>query len=204
MFLGHYAVGFAAKKASSRPSLGTYFLAASFLDLLWPAFGLLGIEHAAIRPGDTAYTPIAFTDYPYSHSLAGALLWAALFSGAYYALRRDRRAAFILSLAVLSHWVLDAVPHRPDLPVAPGSAARVGLGLWNSVPATVTVELLLFVSGAALYATSTRPRDRTGRVSLWALLLFFLTLEAMNALGKAPPNVDVVYWTGVSGWLFVL
>src|SRR3954462_5216738 len=137
MFLGHYAVGFALKKASPNTSLGWFVGAAQLLDLLWPVLLLAGVEHVRVAPGDTAFTPLAFDSYPVSHSLVMACVWGALLAVAYRAAGRARVAAGWIAIAVVSHWVLDWVTHRPDLPLAPWSATKVGLGLWEWPAATV-------------------------------------------------------------------
>ena len=136
MFLGHPAVGLASKRSVPHISLGLLFRAPMLLDFLWPVFVLLGLEHFRIDPGNTAVTPLDFYDYPWSHSLLMAVVWSVLFGAIYFALRRDARGASILGAGVLSHWVLDFVTHRPDLPLYPGGP-KVGLGIWNSMAATV-------------------------------------------------------------------
>src|SRR3982751_4026777 len=121
MFLGHFGLAMAAKQVAPRPALGTTILAAQWADLIWPPLVLLGVEEVRIAPGITAATPLDFVWYPYSHSLAFVLLWAALVGGCYYGLRRDKRGAWCLAALVVSHWVLDVVSHRPDMPLWPGS-----------------------------------------------------------------------------------
>ena len=135
MFLGHFGVAFGAKRYAPTAGLGVLFLAAQFVDVLWPTLLLLGVERVAIVPGITTVTPLDFQHYPVSHSLAAVIGWAALLGGAYYAMFRSRRAAWVIAALVVSHWFLDLVVHRPDLPLAPGHEARLGLGLWNSLPA---------------------------------------------------------------------
>jgi hypothetical protein len=103
MFIAHFGVALAAKKASPRTSLGTLILAAQFLDFLWPVFLLLGIEHMVIAPGITKVSPLDFTDYPFSHSLLMASVWALLVGGIYYGIRRNGRGAWVVGLAVSSH-----------------------------------------------------------------------------------------------------
>jgi hypothetical protein len=156
MFVGHYAVALAAKKAAPRAPFGTLFLAAQFLDLLWPAFLLLGIEHVGIAPGNTAFTPLDFYDYPISHSLLTVVGWSVAFALVYWVMTRDSRSSLVLAACVLSHWVLDFVSHRPDMPLAPGVSRYVGLGLWNSVPATIMVELVMFFVGLVLFLSSSK------------------------------------------------
>src|SRR5690349_8380809 len=131
MFIGHFGVALAAKKVTPPTSLGSLFFAAQFLDLLWPVFLLLGWEHVHIAPGITRMTPMDFYDYPLTHSLAMAAVWSLAVGAGYYVIRKNRRRAWVMGLVVASHWMLDVVVHRPDLPLWPGGP-KVGLGLWNS------------------------------------------------------------------------
>ena len=147
MFIGHFGVALAAKRVAPEASLGIMILAAQFLDFLWPVFLLLGIERVRIAPGFTKVAPLDFTSYPISHSLLMAMVWAVLLGGIYYAVRHKARSALVISAAVLSHWILDFIVHRPDLQLRPGSDVRVGLGLWNSLPTTIAVEILFFGAG---------------------------------------------------------
>ena len=176
MFIGHFGVALAAKRVAPRTSLGTLILAAQFLDFLWPVFLLLGIEHVRIAPEATRVSPLDFTDYPISHSLLTATVWAVIFGAVYYAIRHNSRSALVVSAAVLSHWVLDFIVHRPDLQLYPGSEVRVGMGVWNSLPATIVLEVGFFAAGLWTYVSCTRARDnsRTLRIlgarrisSLW-------------------------------------
>lgn len=202
MFIGHFAVGLAAKRASPRTSLGTLFAAAQLLDLVWPALVLAGVEEVRIDPGNTAVTPLDFVSYPWTHSLLLVLLWAAGFAGAYRARTGYGRGAWVVGALVLSHWILDFLTHRPDLPLAPG-ATKVGLGLWGSVPATVAVEGALFAAGVVLYATGTRARNRTGSVAFWALVAVLAALYAANLAGPPPPSARAIGAAGLLLWLFV-
>lgn len=201
MFVGHFAVAFAAKRASPRTSLGTLFVAAQLLDLVWPALVLLGIEEVKVDPGITAFSPLDFVRYPWTHSLLMVLLWAAAFALAYRTRTGYVRGAWVVGSLVLSHWILDLVVHRPDLPLAPG-ASKVGLGLWSSVPATIVVEGALFAAGVWLYATRTRPRNRSGRIALWALVALLAAIEVAS-MGPPPPSARAIGVAGLLTWLFV-
>ncbi len=192
MFIGHIGIGFAAKCAAPRASLGVLIAAALLLDLLWPLFLLAGWEKVLIEPGNTAFTPLAFVRYPFSHSLLAAVAWALLFAGSYYGLTRRGAGSAVIGATVASHWLLDALVHRPDLPIFPGSGVRAGLGLWNSVEATVVVEGLIFLSGAWLYLRQTRPRDRAGRYSPFAFLAVLVLLYTANVLGPPPPGAQAI------------
>jgi membrane-bound metal-dependent hydrolase YbcI (DUF457 family) len=204
MFLGHFALGFAAKTAAPRVSLGTLFLGAQLIDLLWPTFLLLGWERVRIEPGATAVTPLVFEHYPYTHSLLAVLLWALLLGGLHWAWRRDRRAAALLGLLVLSHWLLDAVVHRPDLPLLPWGETMAGLRLWFSRPLTLALEVPLFALGVWLYVRATRARDAAGRWGLAALVLFLGIVYAGNLWGEPPPSVQAIAWVGQLQWLLVV
>jgi hypothetical protein len=203
MFIGHFGAGFGAKALAPRVSLGMLFLAAQFLDLLWPTFLLLGVEQVRIAPGATRVTPLRFEYYPFSHSLLAVLGWAILIGGLYFAFRRDRRGAFVVGALVASHWVLDAIVHQPDLPVFPGSHVLVGLGVWSSLPLTLLIEGLLFLFCVWVYARRTAPNDATGRWGLWGLIGLLLVIYAGNIFGNPPPNEKAIAWVGQMQWLLV-
>ena len=190
MFVGHFGVALAAKRAAPRTSLGTLFLAAQFVDLLWPILLLVGLERVAIRPGITRVTPLDFESYPISHSLLMAAVWGALFAALYWARTRYGRGAAIAGALVVSHWLLDFIVHRPDLPLGFGDSAKVGLGLWSSVAATLAVEGAIFAAGLWMYARSTRPKDRVGSIGLWSLVAFLLLIYAANLLGPPPEKAE--------------
>jgi hypothetical protein len=204
MFIGHYAVALGAKRVTPRVSLGTLFLATQLIDLLWPIFLLLGLEHVRIDPGNTLMTPLDFYDYPITHSALGALLWAGAIGGAYLAIKRSLRSATIVALVAFSHWLLDLISHRPDLPLFPGGTARYGFGLWNSFAGSLLVEVGLFVAGIWLYARATRPKDRAGRYGFWALVALLGVIHAGNVFGPPPPDVKMIAYAGHALWLFVL
>jgi hypothetical protein len=204
LFLGHFALGFGAKKAAPEVSLGTLFAASQLADLLWPVLVLLGVEVVAVRPGITAVTPLDFVRYPYSHSLVALTAWALLLGAGYVALRRARpRAGMVIGGLVLSHWLLDVLTHRPDLPLTIGGPRRLGLGMWDSLPATLAVELALFAAGVALYARATAAIDRRGRVGLWALVAFLVAVYLSSLFGPPPPSPTAVAWTTLAMWLLV-
>ena len=197
MFIGHFALAFAAKRAAPRTSLGVLVAATALLDLLWPVAVLAGLEVVRVAPGDTPYTPLEFVSYPWTHSALLAAIWAVLFGAAVWVATRDRAGAWVAGLLVASHWVLDLASHRPDLPLWPGGP-KVGLGLWYSVPATIAVEVAMFAGGVWLYAMATRPRDRIGRIGFAAFVALFALLEAMAARGEAPPSAAAVAAVGLA------
>jgi hypothetical protein len=203
MFLGHYGLALAAKRAVPRTSLGTFVFAAQFLDELWPILLLLGVEQVRIAPGLMTANALDFVSYPWSHSLVMAIVWSVLVGGVYHAVRRDRRTALIVGALVLSHWFLDLPMHRPDLPLWPGPGPRLGGGLWNSIPATVVLELGLFGSGLLAYVGRTRARDGVGRWALWALVAVLLLIFLSGLTGAPPPSARAVAVVTLGLWLFV-
>ncbi len=204
MFLGHYAVALSAKRVAPNASLGTLVMASQFIDLLWPLLLLAGVEHVRLDPGNTVVTPLDFYDYPVSHSLVGVLLWGGIVGGVYFALRRSWTNSLVVGLAVVSHWVLDLIVHRPDLPLHFTGEPRVGLGLWNSLPLTLVLELGLLAVGTFLYVGATKAKDRTGSYGLAGLLVVLVGIYVANVVGPPPPDVGMIGIAGNASWLFVL
>jgi hypothetical protein len=204
MFLGHFGLAFGAKRAAPSVSLGALFAACQFADLLWPTLLTLGYEQVVIRPGITVVTPLDFVSYPYSHSLLALCVWAILWQVAYVVLTRTRLAASaVIAGLVVSHWLLDYLTHRPDLPLTPGGSARVGLGLWNSLPGTLVAEAAIFAAGLLVYLRVTAPRDRAGSIGLWALAAFLVVAYLASVFGPPPPSVTAVAWSAQAMWLLV-
>lgn len=207
MFVGHFAVAFAGKRVAPKMSLGTLLFGAQFLDLIWPPLLLLGVERLHIEPGATKLNSMAFDSYPISHSLLMALVWSVLLGVVYLMRRRSRTGALVLGAAVFSHWVLDWITHRPDLQIAPGAAARVGLGLWNHPTLEVMLESAMFAAAVILYATQTRARDRQGIWGFLGFVAFIMFIWVGNVAGPQPtPSPGIVRTIGVMGlalWVLV-
>jgi hypothetical protein len=201
MFIGHFAVALAAKPVAPKASLGTLFIACELVDLLWPVFLLLGVERVAVQPGNTAFTPLDFIHAPWTHSLLMCAAWAAAFSGLYFLLTRKGREAVIVGLVVLSHWFLDLVMHRPDLPLVPGGGQKLGFGLWNSIAGTLLLEVLLLAAALAYYARRTKAVDKAGSWGLRLLVAFLLVSYFGAAFGPPPPSVEAIAWAGIAGGL---
>lgn len=193
MFVGHIALGLAAKRLAPRVSLAVLLSAAQLADILWPVLVALGVEQVRIDPGNTAVTPLDFVSYPVSHSLLLLIVWGVAFGLVYRAIAgHNGRALTVLAILVISHWVLDFLTHRPDMPLYPGGP-KVGLGLWNSVPGTMAVELPMYAAGIWIYARATRARDAIGRWAFAALAAFLLIVYLGNVAGGAPPSVTAIY-----------
>ncbi|HVB49621.1 MAG TPA: hypothetical protein VNF69_14660 [Burkholderiales bacterium] len=203
MFIGHYAVAFAAKRLAPATSLGTLFLACELVDLVWPMLLLGGVEHVQVRAEHSRFSPLVFVHYPWTHSLLACALWALALGVAYKLLRHDTRAALVVGAVVLSHWLLDAIVHRRELPLLPGGQTEVGLDLWGSIGSTLAVEGGLFALGVALYLRATRARDWTGEAAFWVLIAFLISAYLGAAFGPPPSSLAVLAGTGLAGWLIV-
>jgi len=204
MFIGHIAVAFGAKKYAPQVSLGVLFLACQLADIIWPNLVLLGIESVTVEPGITAITPLNFIHYPYSHSLIAMTIWALLFAALYVGLQRaGTRVAVVIALVVASHWLLDFVTHRPDMPITFSAATRVGLGLWNYPVAAIVTELSLFAAGIWIYVRQTQAKNRAGSTGLWSLVIFLLVIYGANLAGPPPPSATAVAWSAQAFWLVV-
>ena len=200
MFIGHYALALSAKKIDHLPSLAMTFIAVQFLDLLWPVFVLLGLETFEIEVGNTALTPLNFTSYPYSHSLLTSIGWALLIAVVYFAITRNQKGSLLVGMLVFSHWILDFLTHRADLPLSPFGDTKVGLGLWNMPALEITIEVGLFLIGAFVYFKTMQPQRR---IAFWSLMIFFLVVHVMNILGPPPPSITAVAWSANAMWIFV-
>lgn len=198
MFIGHIAVALTAKRFAPRTPLGVLVLAAQLPDAVWPVLVLAGLEKLEIHPGDTAFTPLNFVSYPWSHSLLLVIATGAVAGHFYRARTGDLRGGLAVMFLAISHWVLDWLSHRADLPLYPGGSLH-GLGLWNSVPATLLVEGALFVAGIALYLQATPAKDRTGRYAFWSLIAFLTVIYVANLKGSPPPSDTAVAWVGIIG-----
>lgn len=203
MFVGHLALGLAAKRASPTTPLPWFIAAVTALDLAWPLFLLTGVEQVQIRPGATAFTPLVFESYPWSHSLAMAAAWGALLAGLARWRGVERQAQGVLVLLVVSHWVLDVITHAPDLPLWPGASPRLGLSLWNSLPGTYLVEGLLWLAGIAMFLRQTVTRSRAGLAAFWSLVLFATLVWAAGPFGPPPPSVTGLALFALAGWVLL-
>jgi hypothetical protein len=205
MFLGHYGVAFALKRAEPKLSLGTLFVAVQLADLLWGIFILLGWEHASLV-SSTPITPIEFVDYPISHSLVGAIAWSIVAAALYYSwptrdTSRHWQAAAVVGLAVLSHYPLDVLVHFRDLPLTGNNSTKLGLGLWNHPTATLILETLTLAAGVAVYVARRSKRHPVRLARLLVLLLVLVGAYLASSYGPPPPNMTIV---GVSVIVLIL
>ncbi len=200
MLVGHFAVGLAAKRVEPELSVGTLVFAAMLADVV--AFSLVaaGIERFGVVAGVQRNRLIG-ENVVYSHSLLMDILWAALLAGAYFFWRRHARAAWLLFAVVVSHWVLDVISHRPDMPVGPGIPGVFGLGLWNSLPATLAVEGGMWLFAIVLYVSVTRANSASARYAFWARVVA-LTLAWFGNISRPPTPGGSAVAAGLTSLVF--
>jgi hypothetical protein len=190
VFVGHYGPSLAVKAVKNSIPLWILFIAVQLLDVFWSIFVLLGVEKVRIAPGITATNPLDLYYMPYTHSLVGAMLWSIAAGIAYCLFRKvdGWSAAVFVGAAVFSHWVLDWIVHRPDLPLYDNSV-KVGLGLWNYPVFAFVLEIVVLFSGMYLYMRTTRPLARGGSFGIVIFGFVMLAFQAYVFFGP-PPSSD--------------
>ncbi len=214
MFAGHYGVSFACKGAERRLPLWLLFLAVQFVDILWSILILVGVEKVRIVPGITATNPFDLYYMPYTHSLVAAVVWSALVFLGYRmfisprSASRDRPALF-LALAIFSHWILDLLVHRPDLPLY-DNTHKLGLGLWNYPMPTFALEAAILFGGMWIYMRSTKSGSFFGKYGMPIFGIVLLVVHWILFFGAPPgssnatPILLLVLYLGfaaVAAWL---
>lgn len=190
MFVGHYAGAFLARASDKRLPLAAAFVAAQFVDVWWDLFILTGVEHARIVPGLPS-NPLDLYFMPYTHSLLATLVWAALVFGAVKVTRvfgGSNRVALAAAGAVASHWVLDLIVHRPDLPLAGDASTKLGLSLWNFPVLAVVVEILVLALAAVVYVR------KTGESARWigGFVALLAVVQVATVFGPLPPTIPLM------------
>ena len=201
MFVGHLSLALAAKRWEPDVNLGWFMAGVTALDLIWPIFVLAGIETVSVAPGASAFTPLAFDSYPWSHSLAMTFVWGLLLVTIARFFKVPSTAWTLLAALVLSHWALDAVTHNPDMPIWPGDGPKVGLGLWNSIPATFAVEGAMWVAGIAIYVMTLAKRNQRASWLFWSFIVVCTAMWVASPYTAPPPDARTVAIFGLVGWI---
>ena len=202
MFVGHLAVALAAKRSAPNANLGWLVAGVSALDLVWPILLLAGVEKASVVPGTTAFTPLVFDAYPWSHSLLMSVVWGLVLVGIARAARVPASPALLVAL-VVSHWVLDVVTHAPDMPLWPGNSPRFGLALWNSIPATLIIEGALWIAGIMMYqGVLARTKQRPGW-PFWSFVVVCTLMWASGPWSPPPPTTTSLGLFALIGWIVI-
>ena len=153
MIAGHFGLAAMVKAKERQAPLWALMLASQWLDVVFVPLVGAKVEGFTPLPGSSGGYGEVIIHADYTHAMVGALALAAAF-GLASAWRWGRRTGAVLGGVVFSHWVLDLLVHRADMPVLPnnlGDLPRLGLGLWRWPAATAAVELILVVAGTLLY-----------------------------------------------------
>jgi len=204
MFVGHFAISLLGKRIEPKISLGTMVFASMLPDFLWCVFMIVGIEGVRFKPGVTvipgmrALDALEPSEIAYSHSLLMGLIWGGLLAIFYFSRRGDKRGAWILFAAVLSHWVLDVASHPPDMALAPGLDGRFGLGLWNSISATLMIEGAFWIVAIIVYVRVARAQSWVSRLVFWIPVVVLTLAWYGNITGPPPSNPSTIGFTSLT------
>jgi hypothetical protein len=201
MFVGHYGVSFAIKSIEKPIPLWLLFIAVQFVDVLWAIFILTGVEKVRITPGITATNALDLYYMPYTHSLVAALLWSGVgFIGYKVARRGANYAAFLVAAAVFSHWVLDLLVHRPDLPLY-DDTYKLGFGLWNYPALALALEASILFGGIFLYLRASKAVSPTGKFGMPMFGILLLILQGIVFFGAPPSSPSAAALTALLSYL---
>lgn len=201
MFVGHLAVALGAKRAAPNANLAWLVAGVNALDLVWPIFMVTGIERATVTPGATAFTPVVFDYYPWSHSLLMSVVWGIVLALIARA-GKVQASPLLLVALVVSHWFLDVVTHAPDMQLWPGNPLKYGLTLWDSIPGTILVEGAMLVAGVATYMRTLRQSRRRPGLPFWSFVAL-TTLIWLSGPFSKPPETEMLGWFGMLGWIAI-
>jgi len=202
MFVGHYGPSFAIKSLRPAISMWLLFIAVQLVDVAWAALILLGIEKVRIVPGITASNPLDLYYMPYTHSLVAAIIWsvAVAFLVRFLPGVTTRSAAVWIGIAVFSHWVLDLLVHRPDLPLY-DDTMKIGLGLWNYPAIALALEAALLFGGMIMYLRVTIPINAIGRVGLPVLGVVMVAIQSYIFFGPPPASPAAAAMTALASYV---
>jgi hypothetical protein len=206
MFVGHYAPVFAIAAVRREPGLATGFIAVQLIDLGFMSLSYLGIEKWRANPAIEGFTPVDLYYMPYTHSLAGASIWAVLFALAVAAVTPAGRQfvnGLIAGSLVLSHWMLDLIVHRQDLPLLHDNEQKLGYGLWDQPLLAAPLELGLLLAGFALFLAATKPRGAMGKVVPWIVLALLMALQGVNWFTPPAPDAATFSALGLTAYLLL-
>ena len=112
-------------------------------------------------------------------------------------------------LATGTHWLLDLLVHRPDLPLY-DNTAKVGFGLWDYPYLTLLLEAGLLFGAMALYLSQPRPLTSRARYAMLAFGAAIVLMQASMLFTPPPPSdramamtalLAYVAFAGIIAWL---
>lgn len=201
MFIGHYSASFVAKAIAPRVPLWLLLAAAQLVDIVWGILILAGVEHASLDPS-LASNPLVLHDMPYTHSLVATLAWSVIaFLVAWKSIRLAAREALAVAAVVASHWFLDLIVHRADLPLLAG-APKLGLGLWNFPQLAYGLEVSLVV--VTLWLCVKAIPIRNDRRGVWyGFAAVLVAIQTMASFGPIPPTLSALVAAALALYLII-
>ncbi len=190
MFIGHFAPAMVAAAHPKAPGLGTLFVAGQLVDFGFFAFAIAGIENFRITPGITKMVPLDLYHMPYTHSLLGSGIWAAVFALLIWIFTKNRTGALIVGVVVVSHWFLDLLVHAPDLTLA-GSPPKFGFGLWNYPAAEMPLEIIITFGALAFFWMKTRSTSPKSKYAIALLAVLLAVFQTINWFGPPPESANL-------------
>ena len=206
MFVGHYAVSFAARTTSVPLPLWVWFVAVQWLDVVFMTLVLFGVEKVRLTEGFTESNDLDLYYMPFTHGLVGALVLSVVFAAivaVVFPAGRRPLAFWLVALASFSHWLLDLVMHTPDLPLLGDDSTKVGLGLWENVAIGFPLELVLLGLGVWLYARSVDLAGPRGHVKLWAFFAFMAVAQVYGTFGPTPTSPEAFAVSALVGYVLL-
>ncbi len=193
MLIGHYGPAFAIKAIDKKVSLWMLFIAVQLPDIIWGTLILTGIEKAYINPSLES-NPLDLSYMPYSHGMLSTIIYSLVAVGIlmlFPYFRKNKSSAWWIGAAIFSHWILDFLSHRPDLPLY-GNSAKVGLGLWNYPTLAVIIEVGIFIAGAIWYAIRVEGFKGWANYLFWGFVGIASIASSVRGDAMSPGSVDTV------------
>jgi hypothetical protein len=172
--------------------LGLLFIAVQLPDLVYSVTLLTGVEKVSFIAGSNALTSVQYF-YPYSHSLVATLLWSGLVAlivliAPLKSSLPKSKAVLVMATAVLSHFILDAIVHNPDLDLLGNSVYKIGLGLWNYASTSYLVEAIMLIIGLLICLRSVKNEGLKRKFGLPVLSVILLIPNGINTFGPSPTS----------------
>ncbi|KAA3633518.1 MAG: hypothetical protein DWP97_08970 [Calditrichaeota bacterium] len=206
MFIGHYGVGFALKKFDSILSLGWLFIAVQLVDIFWTILIFFGIERVEIVPGITEANPLDFVYYPFTHSLVAFIIWSLIvglivYFGKIKSSLSKKSLSLLLGFGVFSHFILDLLVHRPDIPLMGTDSIKLGIGLWNYSALAYILEMVIFIGGVFIYFKSKKQFIKSKKIGLYIFTILLLVINLANLYGPPPENTQMIAVVGFISYI---
>ena len=199
MLIGHYGPAFMIKAIDKKVPLWMLFIAVQVPDIIWGILILLGVEKSSIND-ELSSNPLVLSYMPYSHGMLSTIIYSLIIVGIlllFPYFKHNKKTAWWLGAAVFSHWILDFISHRPDLPII-GNSMKVGLGLWNYPTLATIIEIGIFLGGAIWYAISVKGFKKWATWLFWGFVIIAIFASSFRGDAMGPNSVTSVALSALS------